>query len=307
MQSDHPLVTIILPVYNGEKTLGQTLESLLAQTFTNFEILIGIDGTTDDSKAIAESYSDKRIKIFENPVNLGLGPNVNKLIGEADSQSNYLAMAEQDDIYVKERLGWQVDYLNTNKNVGLITGIAEFISDFNRVQFPGILVKGNQFPQGEDLFKYLYINQLKVVNTCMMWRKDVHINNQLEFTDRYPNMNVDWDYILRFSLVSEIHGLHKVLVYMNRKLDNRSVTTDKSVQFETSRKLLNDFKHEFPQLVSRSTYSKALKVHRKIELGHKSKLGIILFSLYYFVRYFDPYFIKYIVLRISKYRNKSNT
>ena len=56
-----PLVTILLPVYNGEKTIKATLESLLNQTFTDFELLIGIDGTTDASKALALSFNDSRI------------------------------------------------------------------------------------------------------------------------------------------------------------------------------------------------------------------------------------------------------
>ncbi len=62
-----PLVTILLPVYNGEKTIKATLASLLNQTFTDFELLIGIDGTTDKSKDIALSFNDDRIKIIEHP------------------------------------------------------------------------------------------------------------------------------------------------------------------------------------------------------------------------------------------------
>ena len=303
MPKNNPFVTIILPVYNGEKTLKATLESLINQTYSNFELLICIDGTNDSSKDIAVSFNDSRIAVYENAKNVGLGPNVNKLISLSSKESQYIAMAEQDDIYVKTRIEKQVAVMEQHSHVGLVSGIAEFVSDSGNLLFPDILVNGKQFPQGEALFKFLYKNQLKVVNTCMMFRRQVHIDNKLIFTDRYPNMNVDWDYVLRFSLVSNVYGIPEKLVTMNRKGSNKSVTTNKKVQHETSRQLLKDFRNEFSDLVSHSDYKEALKFHRKIELGHHNKLGILVYSISYFLLYFDLYFLKYPVMRIKKYFN----
>ena len=306
MPINTPLLTIILPVYNGEKTIGKTLESLLKQTHSYFELLIGIDGTKDRSKEIAVSLQDSRIKIIENDVNLGLGANLNKLISMAHQNSEFIAMAEQDDIYVLERLAWQVEVMQKYPKVGLVSGIAEFVSENSKILFPGLLVNGKQFPQGIELFRFLYINQLKVVNTCMLFRKRVHEHHKLSFTNKYPNMNVDWDYVLRFSLVSQVYGIPKKLVSMNRKKANQSVTSHKSLQHLTSRQLLKDFKAEFPELISKKNYKAALKAHRKIELGHHSKLGIIFFGSYYALRYLDSYFLKYIVKRFLKYVNGKN-
>ena len=303
---DNPLVSIILPVYNGEKTLQSTLESILAQTFSNFELIVGIDGTKDRSKSIVESFKDLRIRLIEHANNLGLAENVNSLISQLNPSSQYIAMAEQDDIYVPERLEWQVEIMNSNPDVGLVSGIAEFVGDSENIMFPGILVEGHQFPQGESLFKYLYTHQLKVVNTCMLWRKEIHILNQLKFNNTYGNFNVDWDYILRFSLLSKIYGIPKVLVEMNRKHENQSVTSNKILQYHASRQLLKDFKKEFPNLISNTLYKKALKTHRKIELGHKSKLSILILGLYYFVIYQDLYFLKYIGNRIKRFYFKKS-
>lgn len=303
MKDISPFITIILPVYNGEKTIKKTLESLLNQTYQHFELLIGIDGTKDNSKKIAASFNDSRINIIENDVNLGLGANLNKLISLSHQNSEFIAMAEQDDVYVPERLAWQVEVMQRNPNVGLVSGIAEFVSDNNSILFPGLLVQGKQFAQREDLFKHLYINQLKVVNTCMMLRKSVHQNNNLTFTNRYPNMNVDWDYVLRFSLVSQVYGIPKKLVIINRKKSNQSVTTNKGLQHKTSRQLLKDFKAEFPKLITKQDYNEAIKAHQKIELGHHSKPGIVVYGLYYSLYYLDSYFLKYIVGRLRKYFN----
>lgn len=305
MKAHTPLVSIILPVYNGEQTLEATLKSLLSQSFSDFELLIGIDGSKDGSKAIAESFRDSRIQIIEHPINLGLGDNLNAIIPYAHPESKYFAMAEQDDVYVYERLAWQVQVMEQNEDVGLVSGIVEYKNNSNSVLFPGILIKGGQFPQGEELFKFLYVNQLKVVNSCMMWRKTVHQKNNLCFRNTYGNFNIDWDYILRFSLVSKIYGIPKKLVIMNRGLTNTSVTRNKALQHQITRQFLKNFREEFPQLINNKTYKKALKEHCKIEIGHRSKLGIICFGLYYSLIYYDWYFIDYIIMRIKKFANKS--
>lgn len=296
-----PLVSIILPVYNGEKTLRATMDSLMAQTFTDFELVIGIDGTTDGSKAIVESYKDSRIRLIEHPKNLGLANNVNTLIEQLHPDSEFIAMAEQDDVYVLERLEWQVAVMQEHPKVGLVSGIAEFIGDGGNILFPGILVQGNHFPQGEALFKYLYINQLKVVNTCMLWRKEVHHSHALKFHNTYGNFCVDWDYISRFALLSEIYGIPKVLVQMNRQKGNQSVTTNKDAQHKASRQLLKDFKEEFPEVILNQDYNAALKTHRKIELGHRSKGAIIFYGIYYSILYQDAYFLRYIISRVKSF------
>ena len=304
METNKPFISIVLPVYNGEKTIRATLQSLLSQSYTNFEILIGIDGTFDNSKAIAESFEDERIRIYENESNLGLGANLNKLFSLVSEKSEFIAMAEQDDLYEQRRLEWQIDEFHNHAEVGLVSGIVEFKNGDNTVLFPGILINGEQFPQGEELFEYLYVNQLKVVNTCMMIRKKIHKYHNLRFTEKYPNMNIDWDYVLRFALVSNVHGLPKKLAVMNRGLHDDSVTRNKKLQHQTSRQFLKDINDEFPDLVNNKLYSKALKMHRKIELGHHSKLGIIFYSKLYFIRYLDPYFLNYMFKRIGKYFRK---
>ncbi|WP_242131695.1 glycosyltransferase family 2 protein [Aestuariivivens marinum] len=301
MSNQLPLVSIILPVYNGERTLRATLESLLRQTYSHFELLIGIDGTHDGSQAIAEDFKDARIKIIQHPQNLGLAHNLNALIQASAPQSEFLAMAEQDDIYVPERLQWQIEVLQDYPEVGLVSGIAEFVSETRRDLFPGLLAHGKQFPQGDALFKYLYENQLKVVNTCMMLRKNTHLKNNLAFKNTYGNFNVDWDYVLRFALVSQVYGIPKVLVHMDRTTQRQSVTTNTWGQLKASRQLLKDFKKEFPELVNRKLYFKALKTHRKIELGNRRKLGTLLFGIWHALCYLDDYFLRYILKRKRKH------
>ena len=293
------------PSHQGLKNCGlskkKTLLSLLNQTYAHFEILIGIDGTKDNSLQIAHSFNDPRIKIFEHSINLGLAENVNYLISKASNDSTFYAMAEQDDIYVLERLEWQIAVMENHPNVGLVSGIAEFISDRGSLLFPGILVYKNEYPIGVNMFKYLYKNQLKVVNTCMLWRKSIHLDKKLQFNNTYGNFNIDWDYILRFSLKSQIFGIPKVLVKMNRRKSHISITSDKVAQHNASRQLLKDYKIEFSEYIDDKLYKIALKNHCKIELGHYSKWKIYSYSLFYFIKFKDCYFLKYLIFRTKKY------
>ena len=107
-------VSVILPIYNGEKTLKETLESLVSQTYQDFELVACIDGTHDRSRDILESFRDRfsKLTLLHNEKNLGLGPTMNRLV--AHTSGEYIAVAEQDDYYYPNRLQLQVDLLDAN-------------------------------------------------------------------------------------------------------------------------------------------------------------------------------------------------
>src|ERR1700749_991871 len=96
-----PRVTILVPVYNGASHLAETLNSLLAQTYKDFELLIIDDGSTDDSAAIIKSFSDPRIRLIQQE-NKGLCSTLNRGIQEA--RGEYIARSDHDDISFPHRL-----------------------------------------------------------------------------------------------------------------------------------------------------------------------------------------------------------
>ena len=77
-----PRVTVLMAVYNGAAYLREAMDSILAQTFRDFEFLIVNDGSTDDSRAIVASYNDSRIRILDNPENIGLTRSLNRGLAE---------------------------------------------------------------------------------------------------------------------------------------------------------------------------------------------------------------------------------
>lgn len=299
-------VSVILPVYNGEKTLGATLDSLLDQTFQDFELIACIDGTRDGSEGILEKYSNKfkQLKILINHENRGLGPTMNRLVYE--SSGEYLAVAEQDDYYYPDRLALQVEKLNEDLSIGLVSGIAEFYNEKNvTFRFPGILINGNNYPKKEEMFLLNYKYFTKVVNSCMMFRKSVHVNNGLYFSQHYPNIPVDLCYFLRFCLVSDIAGIPKTLVRLDRSDDRNSVTTKRLIHHQALIELIRSFRYEYPEIVTKKVYkfSRRTLLLNKISqiYGVKFYINCMLYGILYFN---DVRFRRKLFSRIHKFSKK---
>lgn len=110
-----PKVSLVMKVYNGEKYLRQAIDSILGQTFSDFEFLIIDDGSTDGSADIVKSYQDTRIRFLQNEKNMGLCKTQNKVIAEAKGQ--YIAVMDCDDISYPDRFEKQVAYLDSHPGV----------------------------------------------------------------------------------------------------------------------------------------------------------------------------------------------
>jgi len=281
-----PDISIILPVYNGEDTVANTIDSLLQQTYHDFELLICIDGTNDRSEEIVKGFGDSRIRIFKNEKNLGLGRTLNRLVYNTDTDTKYIAMAEQDDFYYPERLQQQYEYMEANVDCGLVSGIAEhYDGEKITFSFPGILANGKNYP--DDLRENFLLNyryMVRVANSCMMFRKKVHVDNGFYFSMHYPSISVDWSYILRFSLVSKIKGLNIPLVRLDRRNNRKSLTTQNTKKYLASRELLRSFYYEHKHLISPKDYKTALTSEYLLELS----------SMRFYKRaiYFWIYFLK---------------
>lgn len=108
-------LSIVVPMYNSEKYLGDALKSLLEQTFRDFELILIDDKSTDATVSIAKSYDDPRIKLYLNEVNFGAGATRNRGIDYAKGE--YIAFADSDDIMFPERLAKQVAFLDAHPDV----------------------------------------------------------------------------------------------------------------------------------------------------------------------------------------------
>jgi glycosyltransferase involved in cell wall biosynthesis len=121
-----PTVSVILPVYNAATFLRSAIDSVLAQTFNDFELLIINDGSTDDSENIILSYTDKRIRYFRNEKNRGLIYTLNKAIEQA--AGNYIARMDADDVCYTNRLQEQKDWLDSHPSTAVVASFSDEIN-----------------------------------------------------------------------------------------------------------------------------------------------------------------------------------
>lgn len=115
--SDAPRVSVLMSVYNGAMYLRDAIDSILSQTYTNFEFLIIDDASTDNSLEIISSYNDKRIILVQNTNNLSLPRSLNKLLDMA--RGEYIVRMDADDVSLPERISKQVEFMDTHTEIGL--------------------------------------------------------------------------------------------------------------------------------------------------------------------------------------------
>jgi hypothetical protein len=126
----NPKVTVLMPVYNGGRFLRKALDSVLTQTFTDFELLVVYDESADETATILESYSDPRIQVVTNERHLGVAGSRRR--GLNCARGEYIACIDADDIALPERLQKQVNYLDSHPDVGMVASSCVIIDEDGR-------------------------------------------------------------------------------------------------------------------------------------------------------------------------------
>jgi alpha-1,3-rhamnosyltransferase len=146
MRNEKPLVSVIVPCYNHEKYVEQTIESIVNQTYKNIEFIIIDDGSKDNSPNIIKNLSEKYRFYFEVQQNMGLSATLNKMIKMAKGE--YIALIASDDICTLEKIEILVKELeNLDDEYGVVCGNAQFIDDEGKI----LVRKKNNH---DDLIKY---------------------------------------------------------------------------------------------------------------------------------------------------------
>lgn len=122
-----PRVSVIMPVFNTERFIAASIESVLAQTFADFELILVDDGSTDRSREIIQSYRDPRVRAFRNPQNLGAAGAKNHALQHA--QSEVLAFLDSDDLADQTRLARQISFLGRNPDIHILATQIEVIDE----------------------------------------------------------------------------------------------------------------------------------------------------------------------------------
>ena len=160
-----PLISVLMSVYNGEKYLRESIDSILSQTFTDFELLIVNDASADGSGKILDSFTDRRIVRINNNENVGLAASLNK--GLALSRGEYIARMDSDDIAFPNRLAKQMAYLQIHPSVGLVGSQMTIINQVGETT-------GNyQVPCSNAMVVWKLIFGNPIAHPSVMFRKEI--------------------------------------------------------------------------------------------------------------------------------------
>lgn len=161
-----PLVSVVMSVYNGEKYLREAIDSILSQTFTDFEFIIINDGSTDDTLKIIKSYKDPRIVLISRK-NLGLVASLNEGINLASGK--YIARQDADDVSLPQRLSKQVEYLKLHEKCAVVGSRIQEIDDVGVPHYRVVL--SNELPNDSLELSLFFCNPL--AHGTVLMRTDI--------------------------------------------------------------------------------------------------------------------------------------
>ena len=198
-----PKVSVVIPAYNAAQFVRETLDSVLAQTFRDFEIIVVDDGSKDDTAAIVESFNAPQVRCLRK-TNGGVSTARN--FGIAESSGEYIALLDADDVWETTKLERQVALLDAKPNVGLC-----FVG-MQRVDAQTRLLSLTEAFDYEDFTMALLLYSCVVSGSCssVMIRRDVFAQTD-GFDSRFSTA-ADWEFWLRLSLITKFAPVPEFLV-----------------------------------------------------------------------------------------------
>ena len=195
-----PEVSVIMSAYNDERFIREAVESILNQTFKDFEVIIINDGSTDNTGEVLGSFKDERIKVI-NQDNMGVSKSRNKAIEL--SKGEYVAMIDADDISLPKRLEKQVNFLDEHKDTGFVGTAAESIDEKGDVLYTIPCIEDNETIQKTLLEKNCFIHS-SVMFRRKAFEKVSGYRNEIKYVE-------DYDLALRISEYYRIYNLKEIL------------------------------------------------------------------------------------------------
>jgi glycosyltransferase involved in cell wall biosynthesis len=217
--ADQPIVSVLLPVYNAEAFLSEAVESVLEQTFNDFEFIIIDDGSTDSTADILDYYQkiDGRIRVYRQK-NRGIAFALNRGIEKV--RGDYIARMDADDICLPTRFEKQVAFLDENPEVGILGAGFQLITEFG---MPGTIVNP---PQQHSLIRWSLFFYCPIAHPTVMMRKTIadQLGGYILETDTKGDRYTieDYDLWVRASRVTKLYNLQEVLLYLRKHNSNLS-------------------------------------------------------------------------------------
>ncbi|MBD3300193.1 MAG: glycosyltransferase [Candidatus Moranbacteria bacterium] len=277
-----PLVSVVLPTYNHEKYIRESILSVLNQTYDNFELIIVDDGSSDNTFQEVKKIKDKRIKTYRFKKNKGASAAANYCIKK--SRGKYISMLNSDDVFLETKLERQVDFLEKNKKYGAVFGLnklideeGEEINDKNHL-FYKVFRKKNR-----SRFKWLnhfFYKSNCLCHPCSLVRRFVY--DKIGYFDRRLAQLPDFDLWVRLCLNYDIFILEEELIKYRVRENSSNISANRRdsylrVNFEKRYVLDN-----FLKIESLKTFEKIfpkIKIASNLNINKFKERDIIKFLL----------------------------
>ena len=215
MTNKQVLITVTLPVYNAMPLLTFTVESVLNQSYSNFEFIIIDDGSTDNSYEYLSTLTDKRIKLIKRD-NRGLGYTLNQLFSLANTK--YVVRMDADDICHKDRLKYQLKFMESNPDIVMSGTRIHFICDDVMVSTSQVLT------EHDSIVEKLLLKRFSLCHPSLIIRLEAF--NQVGGY-KIKGAGEDLDFFLRMSEVGRLANIHEDLLgyrlsFSSLSMSNRS-------------------------------------------------------------------------------------
>lgn len=231
--SEKPLVSICIPSYNHAQYLPDCLESVLAQTYPNIEVIIVDDGSKDDSLEIARSYSDKYpglIRVYRHPNNENRGISNTVNYAFSLSKGKYWSGLSSDDVFDKDKTKIQVEFLEANPKIGFVYSYGDYI-DSQGIQLPGRF--GRNITQESDPVEILIAGNV-IPGMSILARREAVEKVGLHDPDLVYS---DWDFWIRFFILYQAGFIEKSLIKYRMHDYNTSVNINPMIGYKHSEQL----------------------------------------------------------------------
>jgi len=216
------MVSVIIRTFNRAHSISQAINSALRQTYTDFEILVVDDGSTDDTPQAVQSFADSRIRVLRHHTNLGVGAACNTGIRAANGE--YIAWLDSDDLWCPEKLQRQVAFLQRYPEVDAV--FSDVCIHDKDIEVPSLTEHmrafrttvdgrpfGSEFVVSQRQMYLCLLQEVPIKPTALVVRRSVF--DKVGVFDESARSGEDWEFLLRLARVSSFGYIHQPLAEMN--------------------------------------------------------------------------------------------
>ncbi|WP_089382812.1 glycosyltransferase family 2 protein [Lutibacter agarilyticus] len=257
-----PLVSIIIPTYNRAHLIGETLDSVLAQTYTNWECIVVDDGSTDNTEEVLKKYCDKeeRIKYHHRPINRPKGANSCRNYGFELSKGEYVNWFDSDDLMMRDFIRIKLEAFSNEINLVICSGfiVNEFLK--NKKVF--------ELKENPDLFKDYVLWKFQAITDSVIFRRSFLINKNLFLNKIKRGQETEFFSRLFFKLSEKSYKIINIPLFLYRQ--HQDTKTAKNQEYIKSYK-------ESQAFIAVENLKKSIQLKDKLLINSCFKLLIFYF------------------------------